>query len=163
MSEEAWGHEEVEKMDDVTIKKLNALCVQAQMFKERKDKLKEELKGVEEKFTQYSNEVLKYLEHFKMQRHSGEFGMVYQTRRFKVNNPQGDNKFKYHQYLKDRGEFEGAVTINNNSLNRMIRTHIEETTGKDITSSELTTAEIKDALPPGIELPNFHTSLRIKK
>ena len=88
--------------------------------------------------------------------YKSEYGTVSKVVKWRVNLPQGEDKLKFFEFLRERGMFETMATINSNSLNSF---YLEQW---EIAKKDDPMAALNFSLP-GIGEPKSHDSISFRK
>jgi len=95
---------------EALVKTLAEKRLECEELKKPLTKANEELEAIEQKLVEALDEVGK-------DSYKSESGTVTRVNKWRVNLPQGEDKLKFFEFLKERNLFEGMATVNSNSLN----------------------------------------------
>jgi hypothetical protein len=136
-----------------TIEQMQIYISELSILKAEEDSQEEKLKEIKEKKYELEKIILATLEENGLKSFkSDEFGEVNTRSRLSVRAPQGENKERFFQYLKEKGEFEALATIHSNTLNAWYKTEVERAA-----------SENKMFSAPGLDMPQTHTTIIYKK
>jgi len=150
-----WGIGNVSEieMDQVTAEEFENLCEACfklkANIKAQEDKVKDEKILLEE----MHQKVLEYLDKYKKPNHRCSLGLLSKKETKSVKLPQGENKTKFFNYLKEKGVFEDIVHINSRTLTAMYNQEIDARVEAGDVSWEM----------PGIEGAITTTKIAMKK
>lgn len=134
------------------ISELQALC--DLVFNQRKitDEIKLLLQEENKKLEALEIRVLNALEENNLKTFKSEFGDVGYRERESVKIPQGEERTKFFNYLKEKGEFDALITVNSQTLNGWYK----EEAAKAEQAGQLLSV-------PGLEIPITTKILYLKK
>lgn len=142
------------KASAVTIKELSNLCEAFQKVKEEIDIVKEELDRQEEIKKDLERKILNVFESSELTNFETPIGKITKVGRSTVKLPATpEERAKFYDYLKSKGEFDGMISVNSNTLNSYVRQIIKnaENDGRI------------PQMPPGIESYSTHYYLKATK
>ena len=114
-----------EVLDNVTVEQLEQLC---ELIRAQREKAEEAKKAYSDENTKLEQlemrliNVLKDLGKDSYKSNVGTFSVSYRT---SVRVPQGDDKFKFFEWLKERGLYDGIVSVNSQTLNSLYRSEFD--------------------------------------
>lgn len=126
---------------------------------ERAFALKSEIKALEaaqkplqDLLDNLEREIVAELEERKLSSFDSVSGKLIKTTRTSVKIPQGDDKFAFFDYLREKGQFEALATVNSAQLNKWYKEELE-----------LATKEKKMLVVPGLGLPTSSVGLSFRQ
>lgn len=90
------------------------------------DEIKERLREVNLQVEELENTILSVLEAHDLSKFDSQSGSLSVSSELTVTVPQGDEKLKFFEYLKSKGEFEALATVNYQTLNGYVRKELEQ-------------------------------------
>ena len=121
--ENMWFDEAVEQ--DISTAKLDQLIQDYANQRKVVDSVNDELKRQEEKLHKMDAKLIEYLESLGRSSYDSPYGKISREVRFSVKLPQGEDKAKFFEYLKEKGVFEDMVHMNSRTLQTFYRAEME--------------------------------------
>lgn len=121
--ENVWFDEEVQV--DISTAKLDTLIQDYATQRKIVDTVNDELKRQEEKLHKMDTKLIEYLEALGRSSYDSPHGKISRETRYSVKLPQGDDKAKFFEYLKEKGSFEDMVHMNSRTLQTFYRAEME--------------------------------------
>lgn len=121
--ENVWFDEEVQA--DISTAKLDTLIQDYATQRKIVDTVNDELKRQEEKLHKMDAKLIEYLEALGRSSYDSPYGKISRETRYSVKLPQGDDKAKFFEYLKEKGSFEDMVHMNSRTLQTFYRAEME--------------------------------------
>ena len=105
-------------MPNVTVEELNGLVTALFETRITKDEIEEKLEGVNAHIKALEGKVIEYLTDLGLETFKGTHGTVtpYEKSSYKIPATPED-RARFFQFLKERGEFDGLITVNYQTLN----------------------------------------------
>jgi uncharacterized coiled-coil protein SlyX len=121
--ENVWFDEEVQT--DISTQKLDQLIADYANQRKIVDNVSDELKKQEEKLHKMDAKLIEYLESLGRSSYDSPYGKITRETRFSVKLPQGEDKVKFFEYLKEKKVFEDMVHMNSRTLQTFYRAEME--------------------------------------
>lgn len=136
----------------ITVEDLKNLCKDA--FEKRKeiDDLKDVLSEKNSEFDEIEVRILDVLEALNLKSFKSEYGDVGTRLKESVKIPQGEEKVKFFEYLKENGIFDSMVSVNSMTLNAWFKQERERAI-----------AEQRMLVVPGLEATISTKSIVLKR
>jgi hypothetical protein len=140
--------------DAVTVQELEAICEKVAKQRAVVEEIGRQKSDAQAELDRLEGVVLSHLEALGKQSYAskvGNFGVSYRST---VRIPQGDDRAKFFEHLKEIGEFNELITVNSQTLNGWYKEKrkFAEEIGKGMSFSV-----------PGIEEPNLIPQLSFKR
>ncbi len=126
-------------------------CERAFALKSEIKALESAQKPLQDLLDNLEREIVAELEERKLSSFDSVSGKLIKTTRTSVKIPQGDDKFAFFDYLRERGQFEALATVNSAQLNKWYKEELE-----------LATKEKKMLVVPGLGLPTSSVGLSFR-
>lgn len=146
--------EEVAERKEVTVSELDELCKRAYELDIAYEEIAAKLKAINQETDGVHAKILAHFDQTDKDKYVvKDVGTFYKDRRWSVKVPQGDERLKFFDYLKQRDIFESMITVNSQTLNAFVKKEVEVQLE----------AGVVDFKMPGIEEPKLTTTLRLRK
>lgn len=126
-------------------------CERAFSIRTQIKELEQQTKPLQEALDNLEREIVAELEEKKLTSFDSISGKVIKTVRTSVKIPQGDDKFQFFDYLREKGQFEALATVNSAQLNKWYKEELE-----------LAQKEKKMLVIPGLGLPTSSVGLSFR-
>jgi len=152
MSMGVWGEDEAPS--EVTLKDLASLMTKLKEMRDAKDAVKKQASEMEAEIGKLEQKLIEYLKDSGMTSHKANGVHIILTKRVSVAQPATpEDKQALFDYLREKGEFDGMVSVNAQTLTSWARREIEA-------KKE---AGVFGWLPPGLKEPNEYDTLSLRK
>lgn len=149
-----WNDETKEATKDVSVKDLDNLCTQIRDQRAKADEVRAALKreqGALDELEQRFIATLEQLGKTSYDAADARFGISYRS---SVRVPQGDDRERFFNFLKETGEFDSLITVNSQTLNGWYKQKFE---------SAKESGELLDFKVPGLDEPTLSPVLSVRK
>ena len=119
-----WFDEET-AVDTATVEQLDKYIEEYAAQRDKADEAEKKAAEENKKLTKMENKILEYLEALGRTSYDAPIGKFTRETRYSVKLPQGEDKEKFFEYLKERGVFEDMVHMNSKTLQSFYRTEME--------------------------------------
>jgi len=126
-------------------------CEKAFRLKNAIKEIENSVKPLQEELELLEREIVAELEEQGLTSFPSRSGLIVKTVRTSVKIPQGDDKFQFFDYLRERGQFEALATVNSAQLNKWYKEELE-----------LAQKEKKMLVIPGLGLPTSSVGLSFR-
>lgn len=126
-------------------------CERAFQLRNSIKEIEASVKPLQESLDNLEREIVAELEERKLTSFDSVSGKLIKTVRTSVKIPQGDDKFQFFDYLRERGQFEALATVNSAQLNKWYKEELE-----------LAQKEKKMLVIPGLGLPTSSVGLSFR-
>lgn len=138
----------------VALSELSLLHKQILDLRDQKTSIEKQAKEVGAKIDEAEAKLLHHLKAADMKGFKSEFGQVSINAKFSVRLPQGADEWeKLYSYLKEKGHYEGMITVSSQRLNAYYREELEQAKVR---------GDIDFAIP-GLAEPSIHETLSFRK
>lgn len=152
MTMEVWGEDAAPS--EITLKDLASLMSKLKEMRDAKDEQKKKLSEMEADISKVEQKLIDYLKDSGMTSHKASGVQIILSKRVSVSQPSTpEDKEALFNYLREKGEFEGMVSVNSQTLTSWARREIEA-------KKE---AGVFGWLPPGLKEPNEYDTLSLRK
>jgi hypothetical protein len=109
----------------ITVEEFETLCRDLKDKRELYELKKREASDVNAQVEAIENKLAECLDESGKDSYKSEFGTVSLSFRTSYRVPQGDGREEFFNYLKSRGDFDGLITVNSQTLNGWAKKEIE--------------------------------------
>lgn len=141
-------------MSELTVFELDTVC--EALFQKRKelDDLKEKASKLQEEYDALQSQVIAHLQSFSKDRYSLPFGTITIVDKFSYKIPRTtEDRAKFFQYLKEKGEYDALISVNSQTLNKYCRDELEAAKER---------GDYNFAIP-GISEPTLYHQIQIRR
>ena len=140
----------------ITVAEIEALAKQLADKRIECDELKKPLTQANKELEELEQKVVSSLKEIGKDSYKSEFGTITRVEKWRVNLPQGEDKLKFFDFLKERGMYDSMATINSNTLNSFFMEEWENAKKSDPETA------LNFSLP-GISEPKVYETLSFRK
>ena len=140
----------------ITIEEIEATAKQMADKRIECEELKKPLTQANKELEEIEQKLVAMLKEVGKDSYRSEFGTATRVTKWRVNLPQGEDKLKFFEFLKERGVYENMATINSNTLNSFYMEQWENAKKDD------PMAALNFSLP-GISEPKAYETLSFRK
>lgn len=150
-----WGQDQANEVveSNISMVEFEALCEKAWQLKDEKTRLAKQAKEVGHELDELQNTIIQHLKSLGKKTHLTKNGKLTVAQKTSVTLPQGENKEKFFEYLKEKGIFEDMVHVNSRTLQSFYKQEVEAHLADGDVAWEM----------PGIEEPITFETMRMTK
>lgn len=145
---------ETTEIKEVTVKDLEDLSEKIKIQREKCDEVKEALKAENQTLDGLESRLMGILEELGKTSYDSSVGRFGISHRSSIRVPQGEDRERFFDYLRNIGEFESLITVNSQTLNGWY---------KDKLAAAQEAGTLMDFEVPGVQPPTLVPTLTFRK